>query len=162
MCFPGGLEGKESAWSTGDLSSIPGLGRSSGEGNGNPLQYLLGESHGQRSLMGYHPWSHKESDMTEHRITPAKPTMVQLPEESLPHVNLITPLSCTDFFTGSLDGPPVCQCTWGSYASALFCTDKLSCYCHSVEQKQKSCSRHSHPHLSEFLKLTSLFRAVIG
>ena len=85
MCFPGGLEGKESAWNTGDFSSNPGLGRSSGEGNGNPLQYSLGESHGQRSLMGYHPWGLKESDMTENSITPAKPTMVQLPEESLSH-----------------------------------------------------------------------------
>ena len=31
--------GKESAWSAGDLGSIPGLGRSLEEGNGNPLQY---------------------------------------------------------------------------------------------------------------------------
>jgi len=30
---------KESAWSAGDLGSIPGSGRSPGEGNGNPLQY---------------------------------------------------------------------------------------------------------------------------
>ena len=37
--FPGGSDGKESACSTGDLSSIPGSGRSPGEGNGNPLQY---------------------------------------------------------------------------------------------------------------------------
>ena len=37
--FPGGAEGKASARKTGDLGSIPGLGRSSGEGNGNPLQY---------------------------------------------------------------------------------------------------------------------------
>ena len=37
--FPGGSGGKESDCSVGDLSSIPGLGRSSGEGNGNPLQY---------------------------------------------------------------------------------------------------------------------------
>ena len=37
--FPGGSEGKESAYSAGDLCSIPGLGRSPGEGNGNPLQY---------------------------------------------------------------------------------------------------------------------------
>ena len=33
------LSSKESACSAGDLGSIPGLGRSSGEGNGNPLQY---------------------------------------------------------------------------------------------------------------------------
>ena len=37
--FPGGSEGKASAYHVGDLGSIPGLGRSSGEGNGNPLQY---------------------------------------------------------------------------------------------------------------------------
>ena len=37
--FPGGSEGKESAYSAGDLGSIPGLGRYTGEGNGNPLQY---------------------------------------------------------------------------------------------------------------------------
>ena len=37
--FPGGSDGKESACSVGDLSSIPGLGRSPIEGNSNPLQY---------------------------------------------------------------------------------------------------------------------------
>ena len=37
--FPGGSEGKESACNAGDLSSIRGLGRSPGEGNGYPLQY---------------------------------------------------------------------------------------------------------------------------
>ena len=35
--FPGGSEGKASACSAGDLGLIPGLGRSPGEGNGNPL-----------------------------------------------------------------------------------------------------------------------------
>ena len=37
--FPGGSNGKESAYSAGDLGSIPGLGRSPGEGKVNPLQY---------------------------------------------------------------------------------------------------------------------------
>ena len=37
--FPGGSTGKEFAYSVGDLGLIPGLGRSPGEGNGNPLQY---------------------------------------------------------------------------------------------------------------------------
>ena len=37
--FPGGSEGKASAHNAGDPGSIPGLGRSLGEGNGNPLQY---------------------------------------------------------------------------------------------------------------------------
>ena len=39
MDFPGGSDGKESACHTGDLSSIPGSGRSPGEENGNPLQF---------------------------------------------------------------------------------------------------------------------------
>ena len=42
--FPGGSDGKESACNAGDLGSIPGLGRSPGEGNGNPLQYSCLES----------------------------------------------------------------------------------------------------------------------
>ena len=37
--FPGGADGKVSAYNVGDLGLIPGLGRSPGEGNGNPLQY---------------------------------------------------------------------------------------------------------------------------
>ena len=37
--FPGGSNGEESACNAGDLNSIPGSGRSPGEGNGNPLQY---------------------------------------------------------------------------------------------------------------------------
>ena len=37
--FPGGSDGKESASNAGDLSSIPGLGRTPGEKNGNALQY---------------------------------------------------------------------------------------------------------------------------
>ena len=37
--FPSGSEGEASACNAGDLGSIPGSGRSSGEGNGNPLQY---------------------------------------------------------------------------------------------------------------------------
>ena len=37
--LPWGSDGKESACNAGNLGSVPGLGRSSGEGNGNPLQY---------------------------------------------------------------------------------------------------------------------------
>ena len=37
--FAGGSDGKASDYNAGDLGSIPGLGRSPGEGNGNPLQY---------------------------------------------------------------------------------------------------------------------------
>ena len=46
--------------SVGDTGSIPGSGRSPGEGNGNPFQYFLpGKSHGQRILAGYSPWGLK-------------------------------------------------------------------------------------------------------
>ena len=40
MGFPGGSKGKESACNTGDLGSIPGMGKSSGGGHGNPLQHF--------------------------------------------------------------------------------------------------------------------------
>ena len=42
--FLSGLEGKESACNVGDPGSVPGLGRSSGEGNGNALQYSCMEN----------------------------------------------------------------------------------------------------------------------
>ena len=60
----GSSDSKESSCNAGDPGSIPGSGKSPGEENGNPLQYP-GESHGQRSLMGYSPWGHKELDTTE-------------------------------------------------------------------------------------------------
>ena len=48
------------------MGSIPGLGRSSGGGHSNPLQYsCLENPHGQSSLVGYSPQGCKESDMTE-------------------------------------------------------------------------------------------------
>ena len=47
-----------------DTGSIPGPGRSPGEENGQPTPvFLPGKSHGQRSLAGYSPWGHRESDM---------------------------------------------------------------------------------------------------
>ena len=44
ICRPYGGSGKESACNVGDLGSIPGSGRSPGEGNGNPLQYSCQEN----------------------------------------------------------------------------------------------------------------------
>ena len=49
---PGVLEGKESACNAGDLGLIPGLGRSPGEGNGNPLQYSCLENPMDKELGG--------------------------------------------------------------------------------------------------------------
>ena len=65
-CMPrsgtaGGSNGKESTCNAGDLALIPGLGRSPGEGHGNPFQYsCLENPHGQRSLAGC-----KDLDTTE-------------------------------------------------------------------------------------------------
>ena len=65
MCIASGSEDKASACNAGDLASIPGLGRSPRGGHGNPLQYsCLENPHGQRSLEGYSPWGHKDSNMT--------------------------------------------------------------------------------------------------
>ena len=58
--FPGGSEGKESAHNAGDLSSIPGLGRSPGEVKGYPLQYS-----GLENSMDYTVHEVAKSDMTE-------------------------------------------------------------------------------------------------
>ena len=59
MGFSDGLDGKESACNAGDLGSIPGSGRSPGEGNGNPLQFSCWRIHGQRSLADYSLWGLK-------------------------------------------------------------------------------------------------------
>ena len=49
----------------GGAGSILGSGRCWEEGMTTHSSTLAGESHGQRSLVGYNPWGHKESDMTE-------------------------------------------------------------------------------------------------
>ena len=56
--FPGGSDGKASAYNVGGPGSIPGSGRSPGEGNANPLQYSCLEN-GWKSLVGYSPQGHK-------------------------------------------------------------------------------------------------------
>ena len=56
--LPWCLSSKESACNTGDVGSVPGLGRSPGKGNGNPTPvFLPGKFHGQSSLAGYSAWS---------------------------------------------------------------------------------------------------------
>ena len=68
--FPGGAEVKNLPTNAGDLGSFPGSGRSTGEGNGNPLQHsCLEKSHEQGSLASYSPWNCEESDTTEHMHT---------------------------------------------------------------------------------------------
>ena len=72
MCVdstPGGSDGKESTWNTGDLGLILGLGRSPGGGHGNPLQYSYLENPIDRVAWGggggCSPWGCKESGTTE-------------------------------------------------------------------------------------------------
>ena len=66
MDIPGSSDGKEYFYSEEDLGSIPWLGRSPGEGNGNPLKYSCLEETVEPG--GYCPWGCKELDMTE-RLT---------------------------------------------------------------------------------------------
>ena len=69
MGFPGGSDGKEIACNAGDLASIPGLGRSPGRGNGNPLQYSCLENPMDRGAWQATVHSvTQESDTTE-RLT---------------------------------------------------------------------------------------------
>ena len=60
MGFPCGSAGKESGCSEGDLGSIPGSGRSPGEGKGYPLHYS-----DLKNSMDYNLWGCKESDTTK-------------------------------------------------------------------------------------------------
>ena len=62
---PGCSDHKASAYNAGEQGLIPGLGRSPGERNGNPLQYSCLRIPWTENLMGYSPWSLKELDTTE-------------------------------------------------------------------------------------------------
>ena len=64
--FPCGTVVKNPPANVGDMGSVPGSGRSPEKGTATPV-FLPGKFHGQRSLTGYSPWGHKESDMTEYR-----------------------------------------------------------------------------------------------
>ena len=64
--FPGGSVVNNLPDNVRDTGPIPGSERSPGERNGNPLQHSsLKNPNEQRSLGGYSPWGHKESDITE-------------------------------------------------------------------------------------------------
>ena len=66
--FPGVLVIKNPPANARDTSLIPGLGRSPGEGNGNPPQDSCLEFYGQRSLAGYSPYGHRESDTASEQL----------------------------------------------------------------------------------------------
>ena len=67
LYFPGSSDGKDPACNVGELGLIPGLERSPGEGNGNPLQYSGLENPMDRGAWQatYSPWGHEESDTPE-------------------------------------------------------------------------------------------------
>ena len=84
--FSGGSDGgKESACNVGDLDSIPGFGRSPGEGKQLPTQVILpGEFHRQWNLASYSPWSYEDLDTTErlllHFLDDKRLTQIMLEE----------------------------------------------------------------------------------
>ena len=81
VSFPSSSDGKASAHNAGDLGSIPGLGRSPGEGKGYPLQYSSLEN-----SMDCRVWGHKESYTTK--------------QLSRPHANKLNNLDESDKFLG--------------------------------------------------------------
>ena len=79
MGFPGGLDGKESACSTGDMGLISGSGKSSGEGNGNALYYsCLGSPMDREAWQATVHGVAKESDTTQ-RLKNATTTIQHYP-----------------------------------------------------------------------------------
>ena len=72
--FPGGLEGNVPACNAGDLGSIPGLGRSLGEGNGNPLQYccLVNPMDGGAWSATVHEVTKSQTRLSNDTYTPIK------------------------------------------------------------------------------------------
>ena len=75
--LPCGSDGKASAHNAGDLGSIPGSGRSWRRKWQSTPALLPGKSHGWKSLIGYSPWDHKESDTTERLYFTAYLTYMQ-------------------------------------------------------------------------------------
>ena len=84
-CFPGSTVGKESAYNAGDPGSIPGWGRSPGEGNGNPLQYSclvnpMDREPWQASVLGV---AKNRTRLNHHRILlKCFPTLTGRPERN--------------------------------------------------------------------------------
>ena len=64
--FPSGSDGKASVYNAGDPGSIPEFGKILLEKEmAMHSRTIAWKTHGQRRLVGYSPWGHKESDMTE-------------------------------------------------------------------------------------------------
>ena len=87
---PGGSDNKESACNAGDAGSIPGLGESPGEGNGNPLQYSCLENRMDRG-----GWWATAYGVTESWITPPNILLVQASHMAKPPSQPLTPIHST-------------------------------------------------------------------
>ena len=88
--FPGGSEVKASAWNAGDPGFDPWVGKIPWRRKWQPTPVLLpGESHGGRSLVGYSPWSHKESDTTDRLHFHFSLPWSQLEEDFLPFLDIV-------------------------------------------------------------------------
>ena len=92
--FPGGLDSKEHACNAGDLDSIPGSGRSLGEGNGNPLWYsCLEDSMGRGAWRATVPGViHNRLRLSMHACTHMHNVGIKEPLKSLVHFPFIEKL----------------------------------------------------------------------
>ena len=111
MGFPYSSVGKESAFNAGDLGSIPGLGRSPGEGNGKPLQYSCLEN-----PMGREAWQ-----ATVHGVTRVGHDLVTKPPPPLLYMHAKWLESCTTF-CDPVDCSPL-----GSSVHGIFQATILEC-----------------------------------
>ena len=114
--FSGGSYGKETAWNVGDVGLIPGLGRSLGEKNGNPLQYsylVLLLSHFSRVQLCVTPslgfsrqehWSGLPFPSPIHKSEKWKWSRSLMSDSSRPHGLQPTRLLCPWDFPGESTG----------------------------------------------------------
>ena len=128
---PGGSAGKDSVCGAGDLGSIPGLGRSPGEGNWLPTPVFC---HGEFCGL-YSPWSHKESGMTARLSFPLSlPRMLGIFSHLLPlHISSLEkcPFTSLDNFLFGLFA--FCCCCWTVSFLYVFWI-RVSCQIHDLQK----------------------------
>ena len=90
MDFPGGSVVKNQPANAGDVGSIPGSGRSPGEGNGNPLQYSCWEILWTEEPGGLQSMGSQESDITE-RLNNNNKKMIRIITGADTHKLLLMP-----------------------------------------------------------------------
>ena len=143
--FPGGSEVKASACNVGDLGSIPGLGRSPGEGNGYPLQYSCLENPTDRGTWRATVHGIPESDTTEQLHFTSLLTVTEREVLKSPPVTVNLPLSfqlCQLLlmcFEALLFGANACRMTVYSgrwpfhhYVTSLCVSSQFCCCCSEI------------------------------